>query len=187
MKIIFIRHSDTERDYVASPLLWKLSEKGVELARAMSQIDVIKSIDVLYTSFQKKALQTALILSEDNNIKVVPDNRFTELTSITNGYVEDFENTLKKFYSGEIDRINDGETVEECKIRFSEAVDDVVMQNKGKETIGIVSHGNALAIYLSQYFNEDILTLHNRIRMPDYLVLDYSSKKIINDFGGKYD
>jgi broad specificity phosphatase PhoE len=187
MRVVFIRHSETQRDYVDSSLLWKLSEKGIELAKTLAKNELIKTIDVLYPSFQNKAMQTALILSEDNNIQIIPDNRFTELTSITNGYIEDFEGTLMKFYSGEIERINDGETIEECRIRFAEAIDDIVGKSKDKNIIGIVSHGNALAIYLSKYLNEDILSLHNRIRMPDFLVFDYDNKSILTDFGTKYD
>lgn len=137
----------------------------------------------MYSSLQTKALQTTVLLCKDNHIPIKTDKDLTELTSITNGFIEDYEDTMKRFYSGELERINGGETIIEGKARFNQAIERVVKSEGGKGNVGIVAHGNILAIFSSQFAEKSIYSIHNNIKMPDVAVLDWDSKSFIHFFG----
>ncbi len=77
MKIIFIRHSKTKIEPKIPVTRWGLSDEGIELAKKLSAHDIIKQLDVLYTSFQTKALETTIYLAKPNAIPIKTDNNLT--------------------------------------------------------------------------------------------------------------
>jgi hypothetical protein len=126
MLLTLIRHSKTKFDKNIPNVLWQLTDEGIELAGKLSLSEDIMNIDVVYSSLQTKALQTALILAKDNNIPIKTKPDLTELSSITNGIIKDYEGEVGKLYSGEIQRINHGETISEGKGRFNKAIDKII-------------------------------------------------------------
>jgi len=68
-------------------------------------------------------------------------------------------------------------------IRFSSAVEKIVSSNSDKGTIGIVSHGNVLSLYIGQFDERRALGIHGSLKMPDYAILDWDSKKLLKQFG----
>jgi len=183
MRIIFIRHSKTTLDKVHSNLVWNLSDEGIELATKLAQNDTIKRIAVFFTSDQTKALHTTLLLAKESfiSIRVVPE--LTETTSLTNGFFENYEARMHQWYTEPGHRINDGETREESLTRFSSAIKRIVSSNTDKQTIGIVSHANVLSLYVGQFDERGALGIHNSLKMPDYAILDWDSKKLLKQFG----
>ena len=143
----------------------------------------IKDIEVLYSSLQTKALQTAIILAKDNQIPIKTNPDLTELTSITNGFIEDFEGEVKKLYSGEIENINNGETIQEAEIRFNKAIEDIVKIESHCQNIGIVAHGNVLSIFSSQFTDKPPFDIHQKMGMPDLAILVWETKKFIKFYG----
>lgn len=183
MKLTLIRHSKTILEKDKPNLLWQLSEEGIHLATELAKSEHIKTITTLYSSFQTKALQTALILAKDNYIPIRPDNRLTELTSITNGWFDNYEQTMHDFYTGKIERINGGERISEGRMRINQAIEEITKQHKPEDNIGIVAHGNILSILSAQYCNKTELELHSLIQMPDIAVLDWETKQFSTFYG----
>ena len=182
MLITFIRHSKTKFNKDISSLLWQLADEGIALAEELSNRSEIKDIDVLYTSQQTKALQTTLILAKDNHIPIKTEPELTELTSITNGYIEDYEGEILKLFSGKIDRINKGESIEEGKKRINNTLKDIINKEKHCKNIGIVSHCMILSIFASQYIEKNWYEIHQRMQMPDLAIFDWDNKKFLKFF-----
>lgn len=121
MEIIFIRHSKTKVDPTIPITSWGLSEEGIEFARKLSSHPSVKTLDVIYTSFQTKALETAVLLAKPNGVSIRPDNGLTEVTSLTEKFEDNFdiyEQRVKDYYHGKIERINNGESINEAQERF---------------------------------------------------------------------
>src|SRR5438105_450861 len=87
MKVTLIRHSKTLVEQQKPIVLWGLSDEGIEKAKALSSNDTIKIIQVLYTSLQTKAIETAVYLGKPNGIPIRTNNDFTEITSFTNTFI----------------------------------------------------------------------------------------------------
>lgn len=183
MKITFIRHSKTLQEPEVYNPLWQLNEVGTERAIELSKTKEIKDLDLIYSSGQTKAIQTMLYLAKDNHLKMHVDDDFTEITSITNKYIEDFETALYELHTGVVERINDGETSIEARDRFNNALDRLVLNHPDANNIGIVSHGNILSVFSSQYIDKSSYEIHKTLKMPDVAIFDYDKKSFIKFFG----
>ena len=186
MKFVFIRHSKTQIDPNVPILLWGLSEKGVELAKNLSQNEIFKKIKVVYSSLQTKALETSVLICKPNLIPIKTDNRLTEVTSFTGPFeLDDVIHTknIHDYHKGLTLRINNGETKVEALKRFNQSLIDISIAEDTSDYVGIVSHGNMLAIFSSQYQNVDSYELHTKIKQPDMAIFDFESKKFISFFG----
>jgi len=186
MKIVLIRHSKTDRNPAVPITCWGLADDGITLAKELSEKEVIKNLDVLYASFQTKALETALLLAKPNAIPIKADDRLTEVTSFTGPFEKDFETYTKNvhdYYADVIDRIHGGETKQEALNRFSTALESIVAAESDHETVGIVSHGNILTLFSSLYKDVDCFALHTQIKQPDVAIFDWDTKTFDAFFG----
>jgi broad specificity phosphatase PhoE len=188
MKIVLIRHSQTSPTSRIPVSLWGLSHRGVRLARELSRKKTIKALDIIYSSLQTKALETAIILAKPNAIPVRTHAGLDEISSFTRKFLSsEYEKKIKDFYNGKISRIQGGETYRKALKRFLKAIREIVKAEKrnGASSIGIVSHGNILAFFSSLYCPLPPLRIHQIMRMPDVAVLNWDQKKFIKLYGEK--
>ncbi|MGF7228587.1 MAG: histidine phosphatase family protein [Candidatus Saccharibacteria bacterium] len=186
MKFVFIRHSKTDRNPEIPILCWGLAEDGIELARELSGKDVVKNLDVLYASFQTKALETAVLLAKPNAIPIRADDGLTEVTSFTGSFEKDFDvytKSVHDYYTDAIERISGGETKAEAVERFNATLEAIAKAEADKEYVGIISHGNILTLFSALYKNVDCYELHTKIKQPDVAVFDWDAKKFDSFFG----
>jgi len=186
MKFVFIRHSKTKIDPNVPILLWGLSESGIELANNLSQNEIFKKIKVVYSSLQTKALETSVLVCKPNLIPIKTDNRLTEVTSFTGPFeFDDVVHTknIHDYHQGLIDRINGGETKNEALQRFNAALTEISITENGTDYVGIVSHGNILALFCAQYQDVNSYELHTKIKQPDLAVFDLETKTFVSFFG----
>lgn len=185
MKLTFIRHSKTKIDPTIPITCWGLSDEGIVLAKKLSTHEVVKQLDVLYASFQTKALETAIILAKPNAIPIKANDNLTEATSFTKIFEADYEKykqSIEDYYLGKIDRINGGETQQEALARFTKTLESIVAIEKVKN-IGIISHGNILTLFSAQFKDIDCYAFHSVIKQPDVAIFDWENKKFLNFFG----
>lgn len=183
MKIVLIRHSNTEVEPEKYNPLWRLSEKGIKNAEALASHSFVQDIDVLYTSNQLKALHTGIIVASQIGVFLKQHEDLTELTSLTNSWKEDYEGFINDIYNCVIERYGDGESLAEATERFTIAVADIVAKESEASTVGIVAHGNVLSLFASQYEDRTALQIHHAISMPDIAVLDWETKQFEVMFG----
>lgn len=186
MKFVLIRHSKTDRNPVVPILQWGLSDSGIKLAQELSHNEIIKNLDVVYASFQTKALETAVLIAKPNAIAIKADDRLTEVTSFTGPFEKDFDKytqNVHDYYEGTIDRISGGETKAEAVARFTAALEDIAHKEADKEHVGIITHGNILTLFTAQYREVDCYALHTQIKQPDVAVFDWNAKQFISFFG----
>jgi len=186
MKLVFIRHSKTDRNPQVPITCWGLAGSGIELAKELSENEVIRNLDVVYSSFQTKALETAVLLAKPNAIPIKADDRLTEVTSFTGPFESDFDTYTKNvhdFYSGDVTRISGGETKTEALERFNSALESIAKEESDKDFVGIISHGNILTLFSALYKDVDCYKLHTQIKQPDVAIFDWQKKKFDTFFG----
>lgn len=186
MEIIFIRHSKTEIDPQVPISNWGLSEEGVELAKRFSTNESVQQLDVLYTSFQTKALETAVLLAKPNGIPIKADNGLTEVSSFTGPFepnFEQYEQGVKDYYAKKIERISNGESIDEAVERFNRTLLSIVAAEQGKNKIGIITHANIVTLFSSQYMDIDCYNTHMAIKQPDIAIFEWENKKFRAFFG----
>lgn len=187
MKYTFIRHSKTIADMSVNPKVWMLSDEGREKALKLSESEYIENLDVIYSSLQTKALETSVLIAKNNHIPIKTDDRLTEITSITNKIIIDYKTEVGDFLAGKVNRLNDGETIQEALNRFESALEDISKIEGDLKNIGIVSHGTMLSIFADKYSNKSVIDIHQSIKMPDLAIFDWENKEFINFYGGYND
>lgn len=174
MKIVFVRHAQTNIEPEVNSTLWTLSEGGRLAAAELAENSIFEGSAFIYSSLQPKAIDTAEIIGSILRVPVLQEAGLAELSSVTSGFIEDYAATVHKLYAGEIQNINGGETLAEALERFNCAVGAIAAKHAGSSKIAIVSHANVLSLFTAQYSDQAAVDLHNTIAMPDAAVLDWN-------------
>lgn len=187
MKFVLVRHSKTKFDPNISIPLWYLTNEGKEKAQELFNNKDFPKVDLVYSSLQTKAVETALILAKSQTIPLKTDVNLTEVSSFTKEvFTNGYEEMVDSYYGGEVERLSGGETITEAIERFEKTLDKISEIEKDNESIAIVTHGNILAFLTSKYDNtKTARELHDFIQMPDYSVIDWDTKKFIKYWQGK--
>jgi len=185
MRLILIRHSKTKPVSNIPIPLWGLTNDGIKEATNLIMNPLVRGIDVMYSSLQTKALETALILSKPNSIPIRTHAGLTEISSFTKKFFGSpgYENNVKAFYTGKVERLLGGETYKEALQRFESALVEIITRESDKSSIGIVSHGNILSFFSARYSEQNPLYFHDVIKMPDIASFDWDRKKFIKLWG----
>jgi len=182
-RLVLIRHSKTVIDPDKPNVGWILSDEGIKLAEELAQDRVFSDVDVVYSSDQIKARETAKPIVNKWGLDLQIDSDLTEVSSFTRGFfAQDYHQKVIDFYqSNDISYFN-GETLRQAENRISKAIRDIIVKNSGKN-IAVVSHSNALTIFTKKYFpNLSYTELHDQMPMPSYCIIDYNQGLLIKPF-----
>ena len=170
-----------------------LSVEGEKRAEILCKEKELQNIDVVYTSNCVRAMQTAKYLIENQNLVANIDDRFDERRAgkpncdvVTDWWV--------KQYTDENYKTEGGESQKEVRERFTEALNEVLEENKGKR-IAIFSHGYAITFFLMTWckfgynnqkddmsftFNNKVI-FNKKINAPEVFKLEFDQNNNIID------
>lgn len=147
--IIFLRHAQTSVNLSKPARNWVLSEEGMRKMKSIAKDVIFDNIDIVYSSTEKKAIQTAFFISEIKGKKIITKKSFDELKRkkpLENKML--YEDAVAKVFKNPSQAVLEWETAEEALIRFSREVEKIDKENKDK-IILIVSHGLVLSLYFA--------------------------------------
>ena len=127
-----------------------LSVRGEEKARLMSEKEELKNIDALYSSHYVRAMSTAKYIAENNNIKLNVEERLGERKFGVSNWSEIPKDFFERQFNNWNYKLENGESLNEVKLRMIDAFNEIINNNKGKN-IAIISHGTALSCLLKNY------------------------------------
>lgn len=164
LKLYLTRHGETEWNSKQRLQGWQdssLTKNGIEKAHLFK--DTVKDVDfdIIYTSDQKRAVETAKIIKGDRDISI---KQLEELRELSFGNWEG--RTLKDIKSKEADLFNiylnspllykpsSGETISQLFRRVKLAL-EIIEKNNDKNVL-VVSHGVTIKVIISILKNLDI-------------------------------
>lgn len=170
--IYLIRHGKTDKtklintgDEITGHKEVDIEDSFIPKIEEFSKRMNFKSIKNVYSSNYIRAKKTARILSGKDDIKI--DNRLGERL----GGTPNLDITPEEYYKMQFDNPDfcfpGGETVNQIIKRMDEAINDIIDNNRGKESI-VVSHGAAITFYLRKWCNIEITDVQNKIRRFEY-------------------
>lgn len=141
-RLILIKHSEPAIDPGAPPNSWHLSEEGRRRSTTLATRLEPYMPEVVLTSEEPKATETAQIVSDWLGLKVIAHPRLHEhdRTSAPFGTQEDFERTASIFFESPGELVWGNETAEQARERFSGAIDDI-LERYPCDTVAVVAHG----------------------------------------------
>lgn len=159
-KLILIRHGETEknisRELYTADDLETLNEKGKTQMRATALVLKKMSPSVIYSSTEKRAQESAEILSRELNVplKTIDGMQERNWGDFSGKLWSEVETILNQMSLEE--RYNyvppNGESWKEAEERLIKAVNIVLKENEGKAVI-IISHGGAIRILMPYLLN----------------------------------
>ncbi len=152
-KMILVRHCQAEgnrKRFFQGRIDTDITDLGAQQIERAAALLADEPIDVIYTSFKKRAGKTAEGVNRFHQVPIIKDERLTEinagdwegvlLTDIEQRYPEAFDDWRN--HPADFQAPN-GESMADVYERVSKALMDIVKNNRDK-TICIVSHGCAI-------------------------------------------
>lgn len=123
-----------------------LSVKGEENAKKLCDIEEFKNIDAVYSSNSFRAIGTAKYIAEQNNLKIILDNRIDERELGISKIADLPDNfTIDSFNNRDLS-IGFGESLNTVDRRFNRFIEFVLKTDKSN--IALFIHGIILMSYL---------------------------------------
>lgn len=180
-KIYYITHPLAKIEPDKPNTEWSLLEDSEEELERLSVMDFWKDIDLVFSSPEKKALQTAEYIKEHNNINYDVSDDLNEVRRESYQFVElqKYLKQVEDFYLHPEDSCNGWEKAVDAQKRLINFLDKIMVEDKD---IAVISHGiigTLLACYLKKVdptFNEDPKV------SGCMMVVDWKAKNIISEW-----
>lgn len=157
MKIFSTRHGQTDynkKDFILGTTDLELNETGLQQAYELAEYirnSKIK-IDVIVSSPMKRAMKTAQIVAELNNLEIITDKRLREWDY---GEFEGLHRTAEGFHQNKLQFAvkmgKNGESLLQLSHRVYAALDEIIEKYSDKNVL-LVSHGGICRV-IETYFN----------------------------------
>jgi broad specificity phosphatase PhoE len=178
--LILVKHSLPEILEGIPAGAWNLSEEGVRLARVLA--DTLRSYqpEVILTSMEPKAVQTAEIVADtlELEMKLAANLHEHERSKTPFLAQEVFESKIQEFFEKPDKLVVGNETANQAHDRFQHAVHSLVKRH-GDRTIVIVAHGTVISLFVSRLTGVPVFPLWKELGLPSYIVLDRQSHTIV--------
>lgn len=146
----FLRHAETEKNPNIPAVKWSLSKNGLMQAEKISKNEIFNNIDVIFSSEEEKAFQTAEPIAHKLGKKIVRMPEFNEVKRGDNFLTKEEFEKLKREKLEDLDCKKDGgESGREAIERFESAIKNINDAHSEKNVL-IVSHGTILALYFAK-------------------------------------
>ena len=179
---IFLRHSETKVDRNIKISQWILTEKGKKDALKLSQLKVFKDINIIITSNEEKAYQTATPLAEKLQKEIIRDENLNEILRDLGEFLikDEYSRIMKLCLEYRDQSFNNWETANHALERFSKRIQEIDLNYSYKKIV-FVAHGGVINLYFAK-----ILKQLNKVfeRISTNTFCDYGiiqNSKVIKD------
>jgi len=185
-RLVFIRHSAPAKDPTRPARTWTLSTEGQARCVVLAEQLAPYSLTHLLTSDEPKAIETGTLMAERLGCPWAIGNGLHEHRRDSIGWLSaiDFELAATRFFTHPTELVFGEETAEQVYARFSQAITSA-LQTYPTQTLGIVTHGTALTLFLARQAQFDPLPFWHRLGLPCAIVVAQNDFKIWAEIGMK--
>lgn len=145
----FLRHAETEKDPNIQSKKWSLSLIGERHARQIAESGCFDAVDVVISSCEKKAFDTAEPIAGRLGSEIIQMDEFNEVARGDKFLSKEEFEALKREKLENLDCKKDGgESGREAIARFNAGIQTVDNKYSCKNIL-IVSHGTILSLYFA--------------------------------------
>lgn len=183
--IYFIRHASPVIQPATPATEWVLSERGIEDAQRLAVVAQTWGLRAIYSSVERKAESTALILGDACGLPVRVTQGFEELRFdqwITNS--DEFSEAVRDIIDHPTLSIRGAERAEAAATRFAAGIDLV---RQGEFPAAVVSHGRVITAWLAATSAvDDAFAAWRSIPMPGWCAIDVEGgrPRLVSGFEG---
>ncbi len=179
-KLILIKHASPEVVPGVPSEEWHLSERGRASCAVLAEKLRPYGLTALVSSEEPKAAETAELIA---TVLAIPHRTAADLhehdrSNVPHMRSSEFISTMELFFRRPDELVLGRETARQAEERISDAIDDVLKQFPEK-TLGIVTHGTVLALFLAMHSDRPPFALWRELGLPSFAVLDLPSFRVI--------
>lgn len=180
LNLILVKHSLPEIVAGLPAREWKLSEQGRARAKRLSALLVPFSPNVIFTSSEPKAQETAEIIARAHRLELHVAEGLHEHDRCNVPFLspDDFQAVVQEFFQRPDRLVFGNETANEAYARFANAVDFILKSHAGKTT-AIVAHGTVISLYVSRLTGLPDHSLWQEMGLPSFVVLDVEANTLV--------
>ena len=178
--LILVKHSLPDIVEALPARQWTLSEDGRSRARKLAQMLLLYEPELIVSSVEPKARETASILAETLGLAVhlVEGLHEHDRSSTPYSSREVFQQLIQDFFRNPERLVFGSETAAQSLVRFQEAVESVRKSYKDK-IVMVVSHGTVISLFVSWLTGCDGFVLWQQLGLPSFVVLDMQSRTVL--------
>lgn len=141
-KLLVITHPEVTVDPAIPVTDWSLSALGRQRAHVFSASRAFAAVTQIWTSAERKALETSDILASVRALPVSIESRLGENDRSATGFLppQEFEAAADAFFSHPDARFRGWETAVDAQIRIRQAVSEIA-QTHTEGDLAVVTHG----------------------------------------------
>jgi broad specificity phosphatase PhoE len=148
--IHLLRHAETKLDPSLPADRWHLSEEGVKSAHALASSGVFDGVDLIVTSAEDKAFETAIPIVKRIDTDIIRNSSFNELYRGTGPFTspEDYLERVRITLSDPESSTSGWETAADALRRFEQGIHNIEARSEARSLL-LVSHGMVLSLYFA--------------------------------------
>jgi 2,3-bisphosphoglycerate-dependent phosphoglycerate mutase len=173
--LFLIRHAQSHPRASLSNMRWPLSETGKRQAAILPNILYATRITLLVSSPFERCLDTVRPYAEKFGVGIRVMSELKE-RRISPRLERNFEELWEKSWQDFSFKLPDGESSYEAQLRIYSAMRRICEEHTGA-TIGVITHGNTLGLFLNKLDPEFGLVEASRIRTPDLFRITFVDGK----------
>ena len=178
--LILVKHSLPEIVESLPAREWKLSEVGRERARKL--VDQLRDYqpDVIISSVESKAIETAEIIAEKLVLAVYVVEGLHEHDRGNAAFLskDDFQKAVREFFSKPTELVFGNETADQSYERFRQTILSVLNSHQ-EETIIVVAHGTVISLFVSRLTGVHDFSLWSDLGLPSFIVIDLQTNTLV--------
>ncbi|HEY9525540.1 MAG TPA: histidine phosphatase family protein [Anaerolineales bacterium] len=178
--LILVKHSVPQLEPDHPSHTWKLSEEGrLRAHRLGEQLEEFEP-DVIVSSREPKAKETADILGKHLGlpVEVRPDLHEHDRSNMPFLSHDAFQSSIREFFQKPDDLVFGAETAHQAHARFYQALHSLLNDHRDK-TVVVVTHGTVISLFVARLTGSSDLELWNRLGLPSFVAIDLHSSTLI--------
>ena len=178
--LILAKHSVPEIELDRPANLWKLSEQGRVGARKLAELLASFAPEVLLSSNEPKAKETAAILASQLHLDVdiIADLHEHDRSNVPYLSHDEFQASIREFFQKPHELVFGKETADQAYSRFYRVIHSILIEHQDK-TVVVVTHGTVISLFVSRLTGSSPLELWNSLGLPSFVALDLGSSAVI--------
>lgn len=178
--LILVKHSLPEIIGNVPARDWTLSQEGRARARRLAELLISFKPDVIISSAEPKARETAKIIAEAHQceLEVIEGLHEHDRSNVPYLAADEFQASVNQFFQKPDQHVFGKETADQAHARFAKAVNSVLGAHTGK-SVAIVAHGTVIALFVSRLLGISDLLLWKEMGLPAFLVLDMETNMLV--------
>jgi len=178
--LILVKHSLPEIVENIPAREWVLSDEGRSRARKLAKKLKSYHPEIIISSMEPKAQQTAEIISEGLGLQFAMMNGIHEhdRSGVPFHSKDKFQILVRRLFEKPNMLIFGNETGAKALGRFRKSVQTILESHKGKNLV-IVSHGTVISLFVSWLTGMDGYQLWKELGLPSFVVLDMLNQQLL--------